>query len=184
MTTGIPRSGVIVRATVAVAVAVAATVLVALLSVAGDAGAVSPHANPAPRATDLTYEYDSSAAATTVPANLRTAPLSARLAAAGAPRSSTSSFSLRRAAEEAANQAALRDLVNEVTHGGRKALSIEDATTVLEWGKEYNYPGLRAKPGDVASPSNWKAKPVPHIHLPGAGRGGHVPVDPGVLPLP
>ena len=65
---------------------------------------------------------------------------------------------------------------------GRKPLSRDDAETVLDWAEEVKYPGVRAKPGDVASPSNWKANPVPHIHLPGAGRGGHVPVEPGVSP--
>ena len=88
------------------------------------------------------------------------------------------------AAEEAGNQAALRDLVNEVTNAGRKPLSVEDANTVTKWGQEVKYPGLRADPADVASPSNWKANPVPHIHLPGAGRGGHLPVDPGVDAIP
>jgi RHS repeat-associated protein len=79
-------------------------------------------------------------------------------------------------------QQALRDIVNEVTNGGRTPLSTQDGQTVLEWAKETHYPGARATPGDVASPSNWKANPVPHIHLPGAGRGGHVPVEPGFQP--
>lgn len=65
---------------------------------------------------------------------------------------------------------------------GRKPLSRADAETVLDWADEVTYPGARATPGDVASPSNWTANPVPHIHLPGAGRGGHVPVAPGVRP--
>ena len=49
---------------------------------------------------------------------------------------------------------------------------------------EIKYPGIRAKPGDVSDPSNWDGHPdrPPHIHVPGAGRGGHVPVAPGVLP--
>jgi RHS repeat-associated protein len=80
------------------------------------------------------------------------------------------------------DQEALKDLVNEVTNGGREPLSREDAETVLDWAKEYKYPDARAKPGDVASPSNWNANPVPHIHIPGAGRNGHVPVAPGVTP--
>ena len=82
------------------------------------------------------------------------------------------------------DQRALKDLVDEVTHGGRKPLSVEDAETVLDWAEEVDYPGLRAGPGDVANPSNWTANPVPHIHIPGAGRGGHVPVQPGVTPRP
>ena len=82
------------------------------------------------------------------------------------------------------DQQALKRLVNEVTNGGRTPLSRADANTVLEWGQEINYPGLRAGLNDVASPSNWTANPVPHIHVPGAGRNGHVPVEPGVTPIP
>jgi len=82
------------------------------------------------------------------------------------------------------NQQALKDVVDEVTNGGRKALSAEDAETVLDWADEYNHPGTRASPGDVSSPSNWTGHPdqPPHIHLDGAGRGGHVIVEPGVKP--
>jgi hypothetical protein len=80
------------------------------------------------------------------------------------------------------DQRALKDLVDEVTMGGRKPLSSADAETVLDRADEVGYPGVRATAGDVASPSNWTANPVPHIHIPGAGRGGHVPVEPGVQP--
>jgi len=80
------------------------------------------------------------------------------------------------------DQSALKQLVDEATMGGRKALPKDQAETVLDWARETKYPNVRAKPGDVASPSNWDANPVPHIHLPGAGRGGHVPVEPGVKP--
>ena len=79
-------------------------------------------------------------------------------------------------------QRALKELVEEVTLGGRKALSRTEAETVMEWADEVKYPGFRAGPEDLASPSNWTANPVPHIHLPGAGRGTHVPVAPGVTP--
>ena len=79
-------------------------------------------------------------------------------------------------------QRALKELVDETTYGGRLPLSGEDAETVLEWADEIGYPGARAKPGDVGDPSNWTKNPVPHIHLPGAGRGGHVRVAPGVTP--
>jgi hypothetical protein len=81
-----------------------------------------------------------------------------------------------------ADQKALKELVDEVTFGGRKHLSRADAETILDWADEVRYPGVRASPGDLATPSNWISNPVPHIHLPGAGRGGHVPVEPGVLP--
>lgn len=81
------------------------------------------------------------------------------------------------------NQQALKELVDEVTIGGRRPLAVGDAESVLDWADEYNYPGWRAKAGDVSSPSNWTgAQGTPHIHLPGAGRGGHVPVQPGVPP--
>ncbi len=80
------------------------------------------------------------------------------------------------------DQRALKELVDEATLGGRKPLSVDDADTILDWAREYNYPGVRASPGDVGVPSNWTANPQPHIHIPGAGRGGHVPVQPGVQP--
>jgi RHS repeat-associated protein len=80
------------------------------------------------------------------------------------------------------DQRALKELVDEVSNRGTKPLSRADAETVLDWASEIDYPGWRAGAGDVSSPSNWRANPVPHIHLPGAGRGGHVPVEPGVRP--
>ncbi len=85
---------------------------------------------------------------------------------------------------QTADQRALKDLVDEATNGGRKALSKDDAETILDWAGEVKYPGARAKPGDVSDPSNWHGPPdhPPHIHIPGAGRGGHVPVQPGVRP--
>jgi RHS repeat-associated protein len=87
-----------------------------------------------------------------------------------------------KAVEHTADQRALKELVDEVTLGGRKPLSAADAETVLDWADEVRYPGAGATAGDLATPSNWKANPVPHIHIPGAGRGGHVPVEPGVKP--
>ena len=53
------------------------------------------------------------------------------------------------------DQKALKEIVDEVSLGGRKPLSVDDAETILDWADEANYPGWRAKPGDVASPSNW-----------------------------
>lgn len=79
------------------------------------------------------------------------------------------------------DQQALQELVNEATNGGRVPLSAADAKTVGDWAGETGYPGARAASGDVASPSNWGANPVPHVHLPGVGRGGHIPVEPGAL---
>jgi RHS repeat-associated protein len=90
----------------------------------------------------------------------------------------------RAALELRAQQRALRDLVSEAARKGRVALCLENANAILDWAKEYRYPGASALPGDVASPSNWRANPVPHIHLPGTGRSGHVPVVPGVPPRP
>jgi RHS repeat-associated protein len=75
------------------------------------------------------------------------------------------------------DQQALSGLVDEVTHGGRKPLSVDDANTVLDWAQEYNYPGWRAGPGDVGGTSPWG----PHIHIPGSGYP-HIPVAPGVRP--
>jgi RHS repeat-associated protein len=84
-----------------------------------------------------------------------------------------------------ADQVALKELVDEATHFGRKPLSVDDANTVLDWAHEVQYPGVRAGAGDVGSPSNWNGGGnVPHIHIPGAGRNGHVPVEPGVAPRP
>jgi len=83
------------------------------------------------------------------------------------------------AARMTPDQQALKELVDEATHGGRRPLSVEEAETILDWAEEVNYPGWRAGPGDVAG-DHWIG---PHIHLTGAGRpGGHVPVDIGVLP--
>ena len=75
--------------------------------------------------------------------------------------------------------------MGDATNGGRSPLSVPDAETVLYWGKQIKYPGLRASPNDVTGNhpgTQWDGKP--HIHLPGTGRGGHVPVDPGVTPIP
>jgi RHS repeat-associated protein len=83
------------------------------------------------------------------------------------------------------DQAALIKLVNEAGLDGHKPLSLEDAETVLDWAEEVQLPGWRAGAGDVGSPSNWTgAGGIPHIHIPGAGRHGHVPVEPGVQPRP
>lgn len=83
------------------------------------------------------------------------------------------------------DQVALKNLVNEVTNQGTKPLSVKDTETVLDWGEEINHPGLRAKPGDVSSPSNWtgpsNSRPS-HIHLDGTKSKGHVLVQPGVKP--
>lgn len=82
------------------------------------------------------------------------------------------------------DQKALKELIDEMTQGGRKPLGVDDAEIVLDWADEMKYPGVRAKPGDVANPSNWTGHPnrPPHIHILGAGRSGHVPVEPGVKP--
>ena len=80
------------------------------------------------------------------------------------------------------DQRALKELVDETTLGGRKPLPVDQADTVLDWADEVGYPGIRAKPGDVGSPSNWPGGGnKPHIHVPGVG-SGHIPVQPGVKP--
>jgi hypothetical protein len=84
------------------------------------------------------------------------------------------------AARLSPDQEALSSLVDEMTLGGRKPLSVADANMILDWADEVNYPGWRAKAGDVGTPSNWVGGP--HIHIPNAGRGGHVPVLSGVAP--
>jgi len=76
------------------------------------------------------------------------------------------------------DQTAIGDLVDDATLGGRRPLPADDADTILDWADEYDYPGWRAGAGDVNG-DHWGP---PHIHLPGAGRGGHVPVEPGVQP--
>lgn len=90
-----------------------------------------------------------------------------------------------RIARHTPDQVALKELVNEATNVGRRPLSVDEANTVLDWAHEVQYPGVRAGAGDVSSPSNWNGGGnVPHIHIPGAGRNGHVPVAPGVAPRP
>jgi hypothetical protein len=80
---------------------------------------------------------------------------------------------------------ALRELANEASLKGNRVLSVEDAEALLEMGEEIGEEsGVRAKEGDVTSPSNWMSNPrrPPHIHIPEAGRGGHIEVQPGVRP--
>ena len=85
--------------------------------------------------------------------------------------------------QQTPDQQAVKDLANEATNGGRTPLPTDQANTIMDWATEYSYPGARATPGDVGVPSNWQgAGGQPHIHLPGAGRGGHIPVDPGMTP--
>lgn len=62
-------------------------------------------------------------------------------------------------------------------------MSRSDAETILDWANEYKYPKVRAKPSDVTGNhpgTYWDGKP--HIHIPSAGRSGHIRVDPGVRP--
>ena len=76
------------------------------------------------------------------------------------------------------DQQALQELINEATNGGRKPLSVDDGNTILDWGQETGYPGIRAGPNDVGGLHGTG----PHINVPGAGYNGHVPVSPGVAP--
>src|SRR5262249_31671002 len=78
------------------------------------------------------------------------------------------------------DQQALKELVDELSLGGRRPLTSEQAEVILDWANEVGYPGWRAGPADVLPPGNWSGGT--HIHLPGAGRAGHVPVGPGVRP--
>jgi hypothetical protein len=79
---------------------------------------------------------------------------------------------------QTADQEAVKDLADEASDGGCTAICKEDADTLLDWPEEFGYPGVRASENDVGG-SHWLE---PHIHIPGAGRGGHVPVEPGVTP--
>jgi hypothetical protein len=81
------------------------------------------------------------------------------------------------------HQQVLADLVQEASLQGRRPLSVLDAEAVLDWAREYRFPGARAEFDDVTYPSNWDAMGgIPHIHLTGVGRNGHVPVAIGVVP--
>ena len=102
--------------------------------------------------------------------------------AASTPADPCSSYNVA-CARQTPDQQAVKELADEASNDGRKPLSVDEANTILDWAQESGYPGVRAGQGDVSSPSNWDgANGQPHIHLPGAGRGGHVPVDPGVAP--
>jgi hypothetical protein len=80
-------------------------------------------------------------------------------------------------------QQALLQMIDDMTLGGRRPLTVAEANTVLDLAEECQLPGVRAGAGDVNPPGGpglWDNQP--HIHIPGAGRGGHVPVQPGVAP--
>jgi hypothetical protein len=77
------------------------------------------------------------------------------------------------------DQRALLELVDEATLGGRRSLTVDQANAVLDLADEVALPGVRASATDVAGAHGPFG---PHIHIPGAGRGGHVPVQPGVPP--
>jgi RHS repeat-associated protein len=76
-------------------------------------------------------------------------------------------------------QQGLQDIVNDISNGGRTPIRPEDAGAIIDLGKGANYPGIRAGPSDVQG-DHWIG---PHIHVPHTGRGGHVPVQPGVEPI-
>ncbi len=62
-----------------------------------------------------------------------------------------------KALQMTADQIALKELVEEATLGGRKALNAADTEAVMQWANETKYPGYRASPGDLANPSNWNS---------------------------
>jgi RHS repeat-associated protein len=76
-----------------------------------------------------------------------------------------------------ADQIALKELVAEASVRGTQALSAENTRIVMDLAVETKYPGFRASPADLATPSNWTNNPIPHIHLPGATKSGHIPVQ-------
>ncbi|MDJ1505189.1 LamG-like jellyroll fold domain-containing protein [Xanthocytophaga agilis] len=75
------------------------------------------------------------------------------------------------------DQEALKDLVYEATLKGTRALSPGDTRAVIELAEEIGYPGFRATASDMVSVGNHWVK-GPHIHLPGAVKGGHVQITP------
>lgn len=78
------------------------------------------------------------------------------------------------------DQIALKELVDEASLGGRKALDSQTANTVLDWADEVKYPGWRATADDLAPIANHWIR-GPHIHIPSVG-SGHIPVLSGVVP--
>ena len=63
---------------------------------------------------------------------------------------------------------ALNDLINDLTLGGRKPLSSDDADAAIDLAKELGIPGVR----DNRNTDHWKGGP--HIHIPGTGIN-HIP---------
>jgi DDE domain len=83
-------------------------------------------------------------------------------------------------------QEALKDLIKDITNGGRKPLSKGDAEALQDLARRVRYPGFRASPDDLATKDNhWKPDPTnqpegqPHIHMPGVKKDSHIPVEPG-----
>jgi RHS repeat-associated protein len=167
------------NALAAAAAATTATVTVALVGAVGAMGALVLN-NDAPGYADdgpaWTRQYSPQAHLNENKAG------EAGQAAPGTP-SAPATPEEAKAQADAETQAAIRDIVNSATNGGRKPLSVGSAETVLDWAAESSYPGARAGPTDVVGDhpgTQWDGKP--HIHIPGAGRGGHVLVQPGVQP--
>lgn len=76
------------------------------------------------------------------------------------------------------DEIAIRELADEAGLFGHQPIPRDQAELLLDWADEYGYPGWRADPGSVSG-AHWLG---PHIHIPSAGRSGHVLVEPGVLP--
>lgn len=69
-----------------------------------------------------------------------------------------------------ADQIALKDLINEASLGGRKALTLGEANAAMDLARELNYPGFRAGALDLSKLNNhWIGGP--HFHFPGVGSG-------------
>ena len=69
------------------------------------------------------------------------------------------------------NRKSLNDLINDLTNGGRKPLSSDDAKAAIDLGNEIGIPGIR----DDRDTNHWEGGP--HIHIPGTGIG-HIPAEP------
>jgi len=77
-----------------------------------------------------------------------------------------------------ADQIALKELIEEASNGGRKALTKYEAEAAMQLAKDVNYPDFRYNPlKDGAIFNNHWETGQPHFHFPGVG-SGHIPFVP------
>ena len=70
------------------------------------------------------------------------------------------------------NRKSLNDIIRDLTNGGRKPLSADDADAAIDLGNELGIPGVR----DDRDTDHWEGGP--HIHIPGTRIPPHIPADP------